>query len=188
MNEISPDESKAWLQAASQNLESELGKPTEAEMMRAASKTRSGGSNVALAIWLGIALDGIPESLIIGSTMEGTSVSLALIGGLFIANLPESMSSAGVMKKQGGQPWLIICMWLSLMAMTAVGAAFGTLFIADAPLHLRALLEGLAAGAMLAMIAQTMLPEAYEHGGWLTGLMTVVGFLAAIGLGTLGGH
>jgi ZIP family zinc transporter len=47
-------------------------------------------------------------------------------------------------------------------------------------------LEGVAAGAMLAMIAQTMLPEAYEHGGWLTGLMTVVGFLAAVLMGTLG--
>jgi CRP-like cAMP-binding protein len=185
---ISPAESRAWLEAASQNLESELGKPTEAEMMRAASTTQAGGSNVALAIWLGIALDGIPESLIIGGAMEGTTISLALIGGLFIANLPESMSSAVVMKKQGGRAWQIIGMWVSLMMMTAVGAAFGNVFIADAPLHMRAVLEGLAAGAMLAMIAQTMLPEAYEHGGWLTGLMTVIGFLAAIGLGTLGTH
>jgi len=185
---ISPSESRAWLQAASRNLESELGKPTEADMVRAANAKQSGGSNVALAIWLGIALDGIPESLIIGGAMEGTSISLALIGGLFIANLPESMSSAVVMKKQGGRAWQIIGMWVSLMCMTAVGAAFGNLFIADAPLHMRAVLEGLAAGAMLAMIAQTMLPEAYEHGGWLTGLMTVIGFLCAIGLGTLGGH
>jgi len=69
--------------------------------------------------------------------------------------------------------------------MTAIGSALGHLFIADAPHHLRALLEGMAAGAMLAMIAQTMLPEAFEHGGWLTGLMTVVGFLAAIWMGTL---
>jgi zinc transporter ZupT len=185
---ISPEDSRAWLQTASQNLETELGKPTEAEMMHAASATKSRGRNIALAIWLGIALDGIPESLIIGSTMEGATVSLALIGGLFIANLPESMSSAVVMKKQGGRSWQIVGMWFSLMIMTAVGATFGNVFIADAPIHLHALLEGLAAGAMLAMIAQTMLPEAYEHGGWLTGLMTVVGFLTAIGLGTLGPH
>jgi zinc transporter ZupT len=77
-------------------------------------------------------------------------------------------------------------MWLSLMVLTAVGAAIGNVFIADSPHHLRALLEGMAAGAMLAMIAQTMLPEAFEHGGWLTGLMTVIGFLAAIWMGTLG--
>lgn len=183
---IDPAKSRTWLEAASQNLESELGHPTEAEIMHAASSTRGQGSNVALAIWLGIALDGVPESLIIGSSMEGASVSMALIGGLFLANLPESMSSAVVMKKQGSPSWFIIGMWASLMMMTAVGSAIGNVFIADAPVHLRALLEGLAAGAMLAMVAQTMLPEAYDHGGWLTGLMTVVGFLAAIWMGTLG--
>jgi zinc transporter ZupT len=96
------------------------------------------------------------------------------------------MSSAVVMKKQGSPSWLIIGMWVSLMVMTAVGAAFGNVFIADAPRHVQALLEGAAAGAMLAMIAQTMLPEAYDHGGWLTGLMTVIGFLTAIWMGTLG--
>jgi zinc transporter ZupT len=178
--------SNAWLQAASQDLESEIGKPTEAEIMHAAHSQKRGGSNVALAIWLGIALDGIPESLVIGGSMEGASISLALVGGLFLANFPEGMSSAALMKKQGSSSVLIIGMWVSLMIMTAVGAALGHLFIADAPPHMRALLEGMAAGAMLAMIAQTMLPEAYEHGGWLTGLMTVIGFLAAIWMGTLG--
>jgi len=76
-------------------------------------------------------------------------------------------------------------MWTALMVMTAVGAAVGHMFIAEAPRELQALLEGMAAGAMLAMVAQTMLPEAYAHGGWLTGLMTVCGFLAAIFMGTL---
>jgi CRP-like cAMP-binding protein len=180
---IDAQRSRDWLAAASHDLESEVGDPTEADMVKAARSESRGGSNVALAIWLGIALDGIPESLIIGGSMEGASVSLALIGGLFLANFPESMSSAVVMKKQGGTRFVIIGMWFSLMVMTAVGAAFGNVFIADAPHHLHGLLEGMAAGAMLAMIAQTMLPEAYEHGGWLTGLMTVCGFLAAIWLG-----
>jgi CRP-like cAMP-binding protein len=179
-------QSAIWLEAAKQDLESELGKPTEAEILHDANRQKSGGSNVALAIWLGIALDGIPESLVIGGSMEGASVSAALIGGLFLANFPESMSSASVMRKQGTPTTHILGMWFSLMIMTAVGAAMGNVFIADAPLHLRAMLEGVAAGAMLAMIAQTMLPEAFEHGGWLTGLMTVVGFLAAIWMGTLG--
>lgn len=163
-----------------------LDKPTQAEIVQAAHTEKKGGSNVALAIWLGIALDGIPESLVIGGSIEGSSVSVALVGGLFLANLPESMSSAAVMKKQGSSNTLILGMWISLMILTAVGAAFGNIFIADASPHLRAVLEGIAAGAMLAMIAQTMLPEAYDHGGWLTGLMTVVGFLAAIWMGTLG--
>jgi len=183
--DIDPARSKAWLEAAGQHLESELGDPTEADIVRVAHREARGGSNVALAIWLGIALDGVPESLVIGGSMEGATVSLALVGGLFLANFPESMSSAVVMKKQGTRNLPIIIMWVSLMIMTAVGAAFGNVFIADAPHHLHGLLEGMAAGAMLAMIAQTMLPEAYDHGGWLTGLMTVSGFLAAIWMGML---
>lgn len=183
---IGPERSREWVEAARQDLESELGAPTEADIVQAAQReARRGGSNVALAIWLGIALDGIPESLVIGASMEGASVSMALVGGLFLANFPESMSSAAVMKKQGGRNGPIIGMWLTLMIMTAVGAGLGHLFIADAPPHLHGLLEGMAAGAMLAMIAQTMLPEAYDHGGWLTGLMTVSGFLAAIWMGML---
>jgi zinc transporter ZupT len=182
---IDPGDSRAWLEAASANLETELGKPTEAEIIQAVHLQRGKGSNVALAIWLGIALDGIPESLIIGSTMEGSSVSLALIGGLFLANMPESMSSAVVMRRHGGRTRHILWMWTALMVMTAFGAALGNVFIADAPRELQVLLEGMAAGAMLAMIAQTMLPEAYDHGGWLTGLMTVTGFLVAIFMGTL---
>ncbi|MDX1381728.1 MAG: cyclic nucleotide-binding domain-containing protein, partial [Xanthomonadales bacterium] len=182
---LDPERSRAWLEAAGQHLESELGDPTEADIVRVAHHEARGGSNVALAIWLGIALDGVPESLVIGGSMEGAKVSLALVGGLFLANFPESMSSAVVMKKQGTRNLPIIIMWMSLMIMTAVGAAFGNVFIADAPHHLHGLLEGMAAGAMLAMIAQTMLPEAYDHGGWLTGLMTVSGFLAAIWMGML---
>lgn len=182
---ISPEQSRDWLEQASHNLESEVGEPTEKDVMHAASEQKRKGSNVALAIWLGIALDGIPESLIIGSTMEGSTVSLALIGGLFLANIPESMSSAVVMQNQGGKALPIMMMWVALMVMTAVGAALGNLFISEAPHVLQAFLEGMAAGAMLAMIAQTMLPEAFDHGGWLTGVMTVIGFLAAIFLGTL---
>ncbi len=122
---ISPEKSRDWLEQASFNLESELGEPTEKEVMHAASEQKRKGSNVALAIWLGIALDGIPESLIIGSTMDGSTVSLALIGGLFLANFPESMSSAVVMKNQGSKAMPIIMMWVALMVMTAVGAALG---------------------------------------------------------------
>ncbi len=182
---ITPEISQQWAARANRNIESEIGRPTESEIMHAVSEHKSTGSNVALAMWLGIALDGIPESLIIGASMDGSAVSLALIGGLFMANLPESMSSAVVMKNQGSKTKNIIIMWGSLTLMTAVGAAIGNMFISDVPREVQALLEGLAAGAMLTMIAQTMLPEAFDHGGWLTGIMTVIGFLAAIFMGTL---
>lgn len=175
---------EAWAREATVNLDREVSDPTSTEIAHAAQEHKKGGANVALAIWLGIALDGVPESLVIGASMEGSAVSIALVAGLFMANLPESMSSAVVMKNQGGKNSTIIMMWASLMVMTAVGAAIGNAFVSEVPKETQAFMEGTAAGAMLAMIAQTMLPEAFEHGGWLTGLLTVVGFLAAIFVGT----
>ncbi len=186
---------RQWREAAMEDLDLELRDPTSVEEAQAYQEHAKGGSNVALAMWLGIALDGIPESLVIGASMEGSAVSMALVAGLFMANLPESMSSAVVMKRQGASTAKILGMWGSLVVLTAVGAFIGNLFVSEVPPFASAMLEGLAAGAMLAMIAQTMLPEAFEHGGWLTGLMTVVGFLAAIFMGTFqeeedghGGH
>ncbi len=139
-----------------------------------------------MAIWLGILLDGIPESLVIGASMIGTgSVSLALIVGVFLANFPEALSSAVGMKRQGMAFGKILWMWTSLMILTGIGAFLGNLTFGSLSLTLFVLFEGLAAGAMLAMIAETMLPEAAEQGGPANGLMTVLGFLAAVYVGTL---
>ena len=149
-------------------------------------------SNPALAIWLGIALDGIPESLIIGmlvviAAASGTAMSLAFIAGVFLANLPEAMSSAVTMKRQGSSFGKIFWMWMSLCVMTGIGALIGALIFPANPegilRYFIAGTEGLAAGAMLTMIAETMLPEAFEQGGGsIVGLSTLIGFLAALGV------
>ena len=76
-------------------------------------------------------------------------------------------------------------MWTSLMIFTGIGALLGNIFFTGAPHALFALTQGIAAGAMLTMIAETMLPEAYYKGGTITGLSTLLGFLAAIFLKTL---
>jgi CRP-like cAMP-binding protein len=146
--------------------------------------------NAAKAIWLGIALDGIPESLVIGiltagAAAAGRPMSLAFIAGVFMANLPEAMSSAVTMQRQGSGFKKIFWMWMSLCIMTGLGAMLGALaFPADPKgllIYYIATIEGLAAGAMLTMIANTMLPEAYEHGGsTIAGLSTLAGFLAAL--------
>ena len=136
-----------------------------------------------------ITLDNVPmspaESLTIGASMIKTAISPALIGGLFLANLPESMSSAVLMKNQGTKSSKIYWMWILLMIMTGAGALIGNICFEALPLHYHSIFGGLAAGSMLAMIAQTMLPDAYEHGGWLVGIMTVLGFLAALFLHSL---
>ena len=140
----------------------------------------------ALAIWLGILLDGIPESLVLGTIQAKSSISLSLVAGLFIANFPEAMSSAIGMRHQGLQPGRILLMWSSLVLITGIGAALGALFFGNASASNFSIIEGIAAGAMLTMIAQTMLPEAYIKGGSVVGLATLMGFLTALYFKALG--
>ncbi len=153
---------------------------SEQDIMEERRKAALGGGSAALAIWLGIFLDGIPESAVIGASMTHASISWALIVGLFLANLPESLSSAAGMRTQHASVLRIMLMWTSLMIMTGVGAYIGNIWFQGASLELFATFEGLAAGAMLVMVAQTMLPEAYHNGGSISGLCTLLGFMAAL--------
>ena len=153
-------------------------------------------SGAALAIWLGILLDGIPESLIIGAGLADLVVERAhmadqlrflrvipytLIAGLFLSNFPEALSSAANMLKQGMNHKKIMLMWGSLMVMTGVGAGLGFLLGGVLPLTWIVFIEGVAAGAMLTMIASTMIPEAVHLGSpHVVGLSTLGGFLSAI--------
>ena len=175
-----------WQITAQKNI-NRLSFPVTGKDIEAEVKEHGGA---ALAIWLGIALDGIPESLVIGmltvsAFAEGTSVSLAFIAGVFMANLPEAMSSAVTMQRNGSGVKKIFWMWMSLCIMTGAGAMLGAVLFPENPegsiRYFVAGIEGMAAGAMLTMIANTMLPEAYEHGGsTIAGLSTLIGFIAAL--------
>ena len=112
--------------------------------------------------------------------MIHSTVSLSLISVLFLSNYPEALSSAASMRRNNYSMTEILIMWTSLFIMTGVGAMAGNLFFVTMPPVLFTLLEGVAAGAMLTMIAETMLPEAYNKGGSVTGLATLCGFLSAI--------
>jgi len=157
---------------------------SEAEINEEAQKAVH-GKGAAMAIWLGILLDGIPESLIIGILSASvTGISLAFITGVFLANLPEAMSSAVGMRKSGMSFRNILLMWGSLCLITGLGAAGGVLLFPPgggvSGYLLLSGIEGLAAGAMLTMIAETMLPEAFEQGGAIVGFSTLLGFLTAL--------
>lgn len=170
-----------WKRVAMQSMNEEDVRPSAVEMEKAMQEGHGGGGGgAALSMWLGIFLDGIPESLVIGASMIGKAVSPALIFGLFFANLPEAMSSGVMMKRQGNSTGKIFWMWMSLCIMTGLGALIGNFVFVGVALSTHSIFAGLAAGAMLAMIAQTMMPEAYEHGGWLVGILTVLGFLSAL--------
>ncbi len=168
--------------------------PTEMQLKKVSEE--HGGA--PMAIWLGILLDGIPESFVIGSALVvsvATAISQSgadsvtfvsifpytLIAGLFLANFPEAMSSSIGMKKQGWSNSRIFLMWFSLMVLTAIGAGVGYWVGGSVDHGIVILIEGLAAGAMLTMIAAAMIPEAVHLGGSsVTGLSTLSGFLAAI--------
>jgi zinc transporter ZupT len=113
-------------------------------------------------------------------------VSLSLIAGLFLSNYPEALSSSVGMRQQGISYPRILSMWTSLMLITGMGAALGTLCFREAPEVLYSFVQGIAAGAMLTMIAETMLPEAYFKGGSVVGFSTLLGFLAAIFFKSIG--
>ncbi len=162
--------------------------PTRMEIQATASSHVGAHGSAALGIWLGILLDAIPESLVIGLSILGaTAVPWGLIAGVFLANLPEAMSSSVVMRQQKFSVARILGLWSVVVIVTGVGAAFGNAVLHSVPRELFAVIEGCAAGAMLTSIAETMLPEAYEQGGWVVGLSTLAGFLAALGIKALAG-
>jgi zinc transporter ZupT len=148
-----------------------------------------------LAVWLGILLDGIPESLVIGAGLfaviaASTSVEslrfvyvipYTLIAGLFLSNLPEALSSSANMLSAGWTRRRIFLMWFALMIATAIGAGLGFLLAGVLTETWLVFAEGVAAGAMLTMIAAAMIPEAAAHGNpGSVGLSTLGGFLAAV--------
>lgn len=179
------DEARKWSHIAKAHISLSALLPSEADIESAAKRHGS----ASFAIWLGNLLDGIPESVVIGASMiHSESVNIALLAGVFLANLPEALSSAVGMSKAGQPKARIMWMWSSLMLLAGIGSLAGNVLFGNLHESLAVGMEGLAAGAMLAMIAETMLPEATEQGGPATGLMTVLGFLAAIFVHTLSSH
>lgn len=170
-------EARRWKRKAAWYLKHRDIQPTSLEV----EQTMQQHGPSTLGIWLGILLDGIPESIVIGiSVTIDKGLPLPLVAGVFLSNLPEAMSSSVLMNERGYTRTKILIMWFSITVMTAVGAVVGNMFFQSQSMELIAVLEGMAAGAMLTMIAETMLPEAYEHGGAIVGLSTLAGFLAAL--------
>jgi zinc transporter, ZIP family len=132
----------------------------------------------ASAIAIGALMDGIPESAAIGiSLLEGSNISAALVAAVFLSNVPEGLSSASGMKQAGRSTAHIVGLWAGVTLVSALAALLGYLFLAGAPEDVTALIQAFAAGAILTMLASTMMPEAYEEGGEVVGLVTAAGFL-----------
>ena len=136
-------------------------------------------SGTALA--LGALLDGIPESAAIGVTfLQGGSPSLAFIAAVALSNLPEGLSSSTGMRAAGHSVRYIIWLWVAIMVASGIAAGLGFVLLDGASAEAIAFVMTFAAGAILCMLASTMLPEAAREGGPVVGLVTAAGFFAAV--------
>lgn len=132
------------------------------------------------AIVLGSLLDGIPESVAIGATLlGGGGIGLPVVAAVFMSNIPESMSAATGLRKAGHSPRWILGLWTAVALVSALASALGFVLLDGAPPDIVAAIQAFAAGAILTMLADTMLPEATENGGSAVGLVTVLGFTLA---------
>lgn len=147
---------------------------------RRKSQHGSPADAAAMALVLGALLDGIPESAAIGvSLVGGGSVGTAVVAAVFLSNIPESLSASSGMRKDGRSVRYVLGLWIAVLVVSTIAAALGFAVLGSAPGVVVAVTQSFAAGAILTMLADTMVPEAVEHAGALVGLVTAVGFTLA---------
>ncbi len=129
---------------------------------------------------LGSVLDGIPESFVLGLTVLQGEISVALFTGIVLSNFPEGLSSSAGLRVAGWARRRVITMWLIVVAVSAVSAAAGYALLDPDGSRSAALIEAFAAGALLAMVADTLLPEAFEVEGVYTGSLVAIGFAISL--------
>ena len=150
------------------------------------SEDQESGSGLAIAV--GALLDGIPESIVIGlSMLAGGAVSFVAVIAIFLSNIPEGLSSAAGMQKAGRSAGYIFGVWGGIALASGIAALAGYALFQHFSRDVIAGTTAVAAGAILSMLADTMIPEAFEQAHDLAGLITVAGFLSAFILSKAGG-
>ncbi len=150
------------------------------------SESEAAGSGLAIAV--GALLDGIPESIVIGvSLIAGGAVSLVAVIAIFLSNLPEGLSSSVGMKKAGRSAGYVFGVWTAIAVISGIAALAGYAIFRHFPAGVISATTAVAAGAILAMLSDTMIPEAFEEAHAFAGLVTVCGFLVAFVLTKLEG-
>jgi ZIP family zinc transporter len=136
-----------------------------------------GGSGAAM--FLGALLDGIPEAFILGLGLAlGGQISVAFVAAIFVSNIPQGLAGTTSLQEAGASGRRITVMWTVLTVACGAASLLGYL-VADSLTHLGTYASAFAGGAVLMMLADSMIPESYRHGGRTVGLLTVVGFLVA---------
>jgi ZIP family zinc transporter len=148
---------------------------------------RAGAPQAGTALALGAFLDGIPEQLVLGIGLAaGKGVGVGLIVAIFVSNLPEAIGSANQMRKAGTSRERILRLWVAVAVICLISTVVGYAIADVAPDELRAGIDGFAAGALLVMLIDSMIPDARKDAGRIAGLVTVLGFAVAAGLSSVG--
>lgn len=149
------------------------------------SESQQTGSGTAIAV--GALLDGVPESVVLGlSLLSNGKVGLGVLAAVFISNVPEGLSSAAGMKKAGRGAGYVFGVWGGIAVISGAAALLGALVLGGASEQTVAAITALAAGAILAMLCDTMIPEAFEQTEIYAGLIASLGFLTAFVIERLG--
>jgi ZIP family zinc transporter len=140
----------------------------------------------ALAIVLGIVLDGIPESIVLGLTIVlGGSVSATFLIAVALSNVPEAIAATSGLAASGWSGRRVLGLWTLVSVVSGLAALVGFAAFDSASANTNAFVLAFAAGAILTMLADTMMPEAFAHGGKLVGIVTTFGFALAFAISSL---
>ena len=155
----------------------------------AAKRTRSDrhpAEGAAMPIVLGIVLDGVPESIVIGvGLLAGEGVGVAVLAAVFLSNLPEAIAATVGLRRGGMVTGRVLGLWVVVAIASGLSALAGYALFDGASAGVLAFVTAFAGGAVLTMLADTMMPEAFQHGGKLVGLLTTLGFGLAFALSQL---
>jgi ZIP family zinc transporter len=161
-----------------------LGAPARARRSRQAGRS-SAGSSHGPAIVLGTLLDGLPESIVLGATLlGGATVSASFLAAVFLSNIPEGAAGTRDLSGEGHARRWILLLWVGVAVASGLASGLGYGLLGAMNQGAVAVVQAFAAGAILTMLADTMIPEAFENGGDLVGLATALGFAAAFLLST----
>jgi ZIP family zinc transporter len=142
--------------------------------------SRMGGATPGTALALGAFLDGIPEQLVLGIGLaSGEGVSVGLLAAIFVSNLPEAVGGASEMQGAGESRKRVVRLWLGVTIVCALATPIGFAIADTASGELQGGINGFAAGALLVMLVDSMIPDATQQAGRTTGLVTALGFAVA---------
>ena len=150
---------------------------TDAAAADQTSTAASVRGTAGLALLAAVTLDGVPENLALGISLDEGSGGIALLAAIFVSNLPEALVGAASMREQGRSVRQVIGLWLACAVLLTFAVVAGAAFLADSDPTIVSLPLAFAAGAVIASLADTLMPEAFEHGGPAVAISTAAGFV-----------